>query len=157
LIEIYDADAAQTPGSPAPTTVSPGRLINTSVRAQVGLGANILIPGIVVSDGAPKTVLIRAVGPTLAAAPFNLSGALSEPILTLFTGSQAVATNAAWNSSPNAAAIRDTARQVGAFALSEGSRDSALLATLPPGAYTLQVSGANGTTGVALVEIYEVQ
>ena len=53
--------------------------------------------------------------------------------------------------------IRDAARTVGAFPLAEGSRDSALLVTLPSGAYTIQVSGANNTTGVALVEVYEIQ
>jgi hypothetical protein len=148
LIEIYDAD-----DSPV-TTAS--RLINTAVRAQVGTGAGILIPGLVVSNGAPKNVLIRAVGPTLGAAPFNVGGVLAEPVLTLFSGAQGVATNAGWSSASNAAAIRDTARAIGAFALAEGGRDSALLITLPPGPYTLQVSGANNTTGVALVEIYEV-
>jgi hypothetical protein len=101
-------------------------------------------------------VLIRAVGPGLAAAPFNVSGTLAEPVVTLFAGSQSVATNRAWNSSSDAAAIREAARNVGAFALAEGSRDSALLVALPPGAYTLQVSGANNTNGVALVEVYEV-
>ncbi len=145
LVEIYDADPAAS-----------SRLINTAVRAQVGTGASILIPGLVVSAGAPKNVLIRAVGPTLGAAPFNIPGVLAQPVVTLFSGPQAVATNAAWNAAPNATAIRDTARSVGAFALVESSRDSALLVALTPGAYTIQVSGANNTTGVALVEIYEV-
>jgi hypothetical protein len=101
-------------------------------------------------------VLIRAVGPGIAAAPFNVPGTLAEPVVTLFTGAQSVATNTAWNSAPNAAEIRATARTVGAFPLAEGSRDSVLLVTLPSGAYTIQVSGTNGTTGVALVEVYEV-
>ncbi len=147
LVEVYDADPA-SPGA--------ARLINTAVRAQVGTGAGILIPGLVVGAGAPKQVLIRAVGPTLGAAPFNVPGVLAQPVVTLFSGAQAVATNSAWNAAANAAAIRDTARAVGAFALTEGSRDSALLVTLPPGAYTIQVAGAGGTTGVALVEVYEV-
>lgn len=148
LIELYDLDRADV------STTS--RLINTAVRAQVGTGANILIPGLVVSDGAPRTVLIRAVGPGIAAAPFNLGGALAEPVISLFAGAQSVATNAAWNSALNATAIRDAARTVGAFPLAEGSRDSALLLALPTGAYTIQVSGANGTSGIALVEVYEV-
>ncbi len=131
-------------------------MVNTAVRAQVGTGANILIPGLVVSDGAPKTVLIRAVGPGIAAAPFNVAGTLAEPVITVFTGSQSVATNAGWNTATNAATIREAARSVGAFALAEGSRDSALLLTLPAGAYTIQVAGANNSNGVALVEVYEV-
>jgi hypothetical protein len=126
------------------------------VRAQVGTGESVLIPGLVIGAGAEKTVLIRAVGPGIAVPPFNVAGALAEPVVTLFLGSQSVASNTAWNSAPNSAAIRDTARAVGAFSLAESSRDSAMLVTLPSGAYTIQVAGANNTTGVALVEIYEV-
>jgi uncharacterized repeat protein (TIGR03806 family) len=149
LVEIYDAD-------PAPDPAVAPRLINTAVRAQVGTGAGVLIPGLVVSAGAAKTVLIRAVGPTLGAAPFHVPGTLAQPVLTLFAGDEAFLTNAGWSAAVNAAEIRATAARVGAFALPDGSRDSALLVTLSPGPYTVQVAGANGTTGVALVEIYEV-
>jgi uncharacterized repeat protein (TIGR03806 family) len=147
LVEIYDLDPAGGGG---------GRLVNTAVRAQVGTGANVLIPGLAVSGGAEKTVLIRAVGPGISAAPFNVPGALANPVITLFAGTQGVATNTGWNSATNAAAIRSAGNLVGAFPLAEGSRDSALLVTLSPGPYTIQVSGANNTTGVALVEVYEV-
>jgi len=148
LVEVYDADTVATPVR--------ARLVNTSVRAHVGTGANILIPGIVVSPGASKTVLIRAVGPRLGATPFDVEGVLAEPLITLFLGAQRVAANTAWNSAVNAAEIREVTGRVGAFPLPENSRDSALLVTLPAGAYTIQVAGANGATGVALVEIYEV-
>lgn len=148
LVEVYDADATASATAP--------RLINTAVRAQVGTGANILIPGLVVSEGAMKTVLIRAVGPTLGAAPFNVPGTLAQPVVTLFAGSEPYLTNTGWSNAPNAAEIRAAAARVGAFAIPDGSRDSALLAKLSPGAFTIQVSGANDTTGVALVEIYEV-
>src|SRR6185295_775923 len=100
---------------------------------------------------AAKTVLVRAVGPTLGAAPFNVPGTLAEPVVTLFSGSQSIATNRGWGTASNTAAMRDTTRAVGAFALPEGSRDSALIISLMPGAYTIQVTGANNTTGVALV------
>ncbi|MBI5691437.1 MAG: hypothetical protein HZC55_15240 [Verrucomicrobia bacterium] len=89
-------------------------------------------------------------------ARFQVSGALAQPVLTLFVGTQAVATNTTWSSALNAAEIRAVTRAVGAFPIAEDSRDSALLVTLPPGAYTLQVSGANETSGIALVEVYEV-
>ncbi len=151
LVEVYDAD------TPAMAAGSSSRLVNLAVRAEVGTGANILIPGLVVGAGAPKTVLIRAVGPTLGAAPFGVAGVLAQPVVTLFAGSLSVSTNTAWNSAANASDLRATARTVGAFPLGEGSRDSALLVTLPAGAYTIQVSGANNTTGVALVEVYEVR
>ena len=64
--------------------------------------------------------------------------------------------NASWLTAPNAAQIGLTAAQVGAFALPATAKDSAILMTLDPGSYTAQVSGVGGTTGVALVEIYEV-
>ena len=86
-----------------------------------------------------------------------MSGVLAEPVIALFAGSESFARNTGWNSAANATEIRATAARVGAFALTEGSRDSAMLVSLSPGAYTVQVSGANGTTGVALVEVYEVQ
>jgi mono/diheme cytochrome c family protein len=147
LVEIYDADDAGA--------ATRSRLVNTAVRANVGTGANVLIPGLVVSAGAQKNVLIRAVGPGIAAAPFSVSGALAEPVVSLYLGTQVLASNTAWNSAANAGAIREAARAVGAFPLVEGSRDSAMLVTLPPGAFTIQVSGANNSTGVALVEVYE--
>jgi hypothetical protein len=150
LVEVYE-DAA---GSPAGSNASTGRLVNTAVRAQVGSGANVLIPGLVVSEGAAKTVLIRAVGPGLTS--FGVSGALAEPVIALFAGTERFMTNAGWNSAGNAGEIRATAARVGAFALAENSRDSAILVSLSPGAYTVQVSGANDTNGVALVEVYEV-
>ena len=146
LVEIYDADATAGAGT--------SRLINTAVRAQVGTGANVLIPGLVVSDGAPKTVLIRAVGPTLAS--FGVAGTLAEPVVSLFAGAESFLTNRGWANASNASEIRTTAAKVGAFALTDGSKDSVILASLSPGAYTIQVSGADGTTGVALIEVYEV-
>jgi uncharacterized repeat protein (TIGR03806 family) len=149
LVEVYDADSVLNSGR--------ARLVNTSVRAHVGTGANILIPGLVVGAGAHKTVLIRAVGPRLGATPFDVAGVLAEPVITLYLGAQRVAINAGWSSAANASEIRDAAGRVGAFPLPENSRDSALLVTLPAGAYTIQVAGANGTAGVALVEIYEVR
>jgi uncharacterized repeat protein (TIGR03806 family) len=149
LVEVYDADA------PTTSATAP-RLINTAVRAQVGTGANVLIPGLVVSEGAMKTVLIRAVGPTLGAAPFNVPDTLAQPVITLFAGAEAFVTNTDWGNAANSAEIRAAAARVGAFPLPDNSRDSALLVTLSPGAYTVQVTGANHTTGVALVEVYEV-
>ncbi len=146
LVEIYDADA--------PTATGNARLVNTAVRAQVGGGAQILIPGLVVGSGAMKQLLIRAIGPGLA--QFTVSEFLARPVLTLYAGDEPFRTNTGWSAAPNAPDIRAAAQRVSAFALAEGSADSALLVHLSPGAYTLQISGANDTTGVALVEVYEV-
>jgi len=127
------------------------RLVNLSTRAQAGAGDAILTAGFVVNGGS-KQVLVRAVGPTLGAAPFNLPGVLADPFLTIYNSNNvAVATNDNWNASDAA-----TFASVGAFALGAGSKDAAIVATLAPGNYTAQVTGVGGTTGLALVEVYEV-
>lgn len=151
IIEAYDADTS--PGAP-----NGPRLSNLSARGEVGARDNLLIGGFVISGVQPHRVLIRAVGPTLA--QYGLAGsALPDPVLTLFlqiqSGAQSIATNDDWQLSGNPLATAWAATSTGAFALSTGSLDSALLLTLAPGIYTAQVSGYNGTTGIALVEIYD--
>jgi len=131
-----------------------GRMVNFSGRANVGTGLNVFLYGFVVGAGSPKTVLIRAVGPGLAA--FGVSGVLAEPALTLYSGSQVIATNAGWGTAANLAELRSASQRSGAFAVNENSRDSALFVTLNPGPYTVQVSGANNTSGVALLEVYDL-
>lgn len=128
------------------------RLLNLSTRARVGTGEDVMITGFVIQDGAPKQILLRAVGPRIGTAPFNVGGTLSDPILRLYNGAGAlVLTNDNWSTNDTA-----TMDAVGAFRLSNGSRDAALVATLSPGIYTAQVSGANDTSGVALLELYDV-
>ena len=102
------------------------------------------------------TVLIRASGPAIAAAPFSVPGTISDPQLVLQNqGTGAVlASNSSWGGD---AEISTTAAAVGAFQwTSSASHDSALLITLPPGNYTAAVSGTSGDAGVALLEVYEV-
>jgi hypothetical protein len=145
LAEIYDATA---PGAFGPTTP---RLTNVSARTQVGTGGDILIAGFTLGGLTAKTVLIRAIGPALAA--FGVPGALVDPKLELFSGSAKIHENDDWGGS---ASVATTAASVGAFPLAPSSRDAVLVVTLAPGSYTAQVTGVSGTTGVALVEIYEV-
>jgi len=143
LAEIYDADTA----SPAQ------HLINVSARGTVGTGAAILIGGFVVTGNASETVLVRGIGPSLSA--FGLTGLLGHPVLTVLDSTgKVVANNTVWGGT---AALSTAFSQVGAFPLAADSLDSALLVTLPPGAYTAQLSGANATTGLGLLEIYEVR
>jgi hypothetical protein len=130
---------------------SDGFLKNLSTRGTVGSGADMLIAGFVVGGTAPKQVLIRAVGPTLSG--FGVTGALADPQLQILSGTSVVTTNDNWGGSP---AIVSAAAGVGAFPLPAASRDSAIIALLQPGAYTAQVSGVGGATGVALMEIYDV-
>lgn len=145
IVEVYDA---------APDNLD-SRLVNISGRAQVGTGADILIPGFVVSGSESKQYLIRAIGPTLAG--FGVTGTLADPMLRVLQGDTEIVTNDNWMSASNAAEVVSTSATIGAFALDEGSADAVVLIDLNPGAYTIQVSGVADTTGVALVEIYEVQ
>jgi YVTN family beta-propeller protein len=147
-VTVVDGTAA---AGPAPST----RLVNLSARAQVGTGGNILIPGFVIGGSGTETLLIRGAGPSLAA--FGVTGFLAHPSLSVFdSAGNRVATNTAWGTGTNAGQVASAAAQVGAFAFAPGSADCALMASLPAGAYTVQVSGVNDTTGVALAEVYEV-
>ncbi len=128
------------------------RLVNLSTLARAGTGTNVIVTGLVIGPGSGETVLIRAVGPTLATAPFNISGVLPDPVLTLFNSSGApIAINGAWNAADSA-----TMSSVYAFPLIPGSKDAAIVTTLQPGAYTAQVAGASGDSGTAQLEVYEV-
>ncbi len=156
LAEIYDASA--TAGTDRQ------RLINISTRGTVDVGTDgLLIGGFVLTGNAPKKVLIRGVGPGLAA--FGVAGALGDPRLAIYSGSTLIAQNDDWSTAQpltaqqtvaTAGEITAAASSAGAFAYNAASKDAAILVTLAPGAYTAQVSGAAGQTGVALVEIYEV-
>jgi outer membrane protein assembly factor BamB len=131
-----------------------GRLINLSSRAFVGTGDSILIPGLVVGGTGTRRLLVRAVGPTLAG--YGVSGVLANPQLTIKSGDVSLFSNDNWGSSPNAAEIASTAASVYAFPLAAGSADAAALVDLTPGSYTVLVSGVGDTTGIALVETYDV-
>ena len=143
LVEVYEADD------------NSNRIVNLSSRAFVGTGASIAIGGISVQGEKPRQFLIRGIGPALRA--FGVNGALGDPVLTLTTAlGTIVATNDDWGSATNAFEIITTSATVGAFALPSGSKDAVLLISLAPGNYTALISGANDTTGIALVEVYEV-
>lgn len=147
LAEIYDTTI------PGDATTAVPRLVNVSARTEVGTGDNILIAGFTVAGAGPKTLLIRAIGPTLGTT-FNVPGVLQDPRLALYNQEQTkLNENDDWGNDPALAAAFTA---VGAFNLGATTKDAALLVTLPPGGYTAQVSGVGNTTGVALVEVYEV-
>ncbi len=145
LVEAYDL----APGAAA-------RLVNVSARNFAGVDDQVLIAGFVIDGNAPKRLLIRGVGPTLLA-DFDVTGAIADPRLALHVKmgeeDRLVATNDTWADEPGVAAAIAGA---GAFPLQPASADAAILVTLPAGIYTAHVSGANGTTGEALVEVYEL-
>ncbi|NBQ56957.1 MAG: phosphodiester glycosidase family protein [Opitutaceae bacterium] len=142
LLELYDAGG-------------PGALTNVSARARISPQTGPLIAGFVVRGPAALTVLVRAIGPSLAA--FGVRDFLAAPRLTLVKDGVTLQVNTAWASAPNALEIWAAGRATGAFSIPAGSQDSALLVTLPPGGYTAIVSAADEGSGVALVEVYEVR
>lgn len=133
------------------------RLINLSVRGPAGQGEETMIAGFVVAGDGELPLLLRGVGPALGR--FDLSNLLAIPDLVLYSHSTALAENQGWESEGevNATAILETAGRVGAFQFSPGEVDSALLASLSRGAYTMHVRGADGGTGTALAEIYDAR
>jgi sugar lactone lactonase YvrE len=144
LAEIYDA------------SINPNadyqRLVNISSRGRVTPDDGVLIGGFIVTGNSPKTLLIRGIGPALSG--FGIAGTLADPALTIYQDGKAIATNEGW---ANRAAIATAAIQTGAFTLPSGSKDAAVVITLNPGAYTAQIKSAkNASSGVALIEIYEV-
>lgn len=134
----------------ANTTGNDSRLVNLSTRGVVGSGSDVLIAGFVVGGNGPKDLLIRAIGPALAEA--GMSGALARPRLHVFdSAGRLLATQERWEG-----ALKPLFAQLGAGALPDGSNDAALRLTLPPGGYTVQVTGGDGPRGIALIEVYEV-
>ncbi len=143
------SNSALTFGDPVDTTA--GKFINISTRAMVGTGDDVMIGGFIVGEG-PQQVLVEAIGPELA--DRGVAGALEDPVLTVtaadgtvlmvndnWEDSQGQMVIDLWGGSPNVAA---------------GSASSAAVLTLPPGNYTAKVEGKDGTTGVALVEVYQI-
>jgi uncharacterized delta-60 repeat protein len=141
LAEIYDVAGG-----------SASRLANASSRSSLTAADGVLISGFVITGTTNGSLLVRGVGPALT--QFGVTGALADPIVSLYDGTgRMVANNDNWT----ATSLVSSASSVGAFALVAGSKDAALTLTLTPGAYTAQVSGATGTTGGALLEIYELK
>ena len=137
LVEVYDI-------SPLSNT----KFVNMSTRGSVGTGDNVLISGFIVGDVGSATVVVRALGPTLAFS-YGVSGVLSDPTLTIYDSSGSViASNDNWLDNINWIDVMKN----GLSPIDQ--RESALVLHLPAGAYTAVVRGANGGTGVALAEVY---
>src|SRR5207244_11318777 len=112
-----------------------------------GTDANVMIGGFIIKGTKPKQVLLRALGPTLGQAPFNLPGALPDPVLELHAGNGSlIASNDNWATASNAAQITASG-----FA-PPNSAECAILSTLALGNYTAVVRGVNNSTGFVLVE-----
>ena len=142
-------------GSAAGTTEL--ALVNISTLARISSPTDAIVSGFVISGSSKRSVLVRAVGPTLAA--FGVDDALKNLVLSVYQGERLVATNNAWAGATHAAAqeVMDVFDRAGAFRfVDEASRDSALVVSLAPGAYTVQVKSGDGASGAALLEVYDL-
>jgi hypothetical protein len=138
LVELYDL-----------SPLSSSKLVNMSTRGSVATGDNVLIGGFIIGDVASSTVIVRALGPSLA--PFGVSHPLTDPVLEIYDSRGAlIATNDNWQDNNNASLV-----QRNRLAPANAS-ESALVLHLPAGAYTAIVRGANGAIGNALVEVYQL-
>jgi hypothetical protein len=142
----------------SPALSSAGRMVNVSTRAWVGSGDRTLIGGFVVNGEDTRQILVRAAGPTIGAAPFNVPDALADPELRVdHIGVGLAAANDDWElPASNGAAVATAAASAGAFAYPSGSLDAGTVLELSQGNYTASVVGANGAEGYGLVEVYEV-
>ena len=141
-------DAARTVSAEFKRTSTIPRLANISTRMQVLTGNDVLIGGFIIGGTQPKTVVVRARGPSLI--PLGVPNALANPVLQLFSGATQIDANDNWQQAANAATIQSSG-----FAPSD-PLESAIYTTLNPGAYTAIVTGANLGTGVAIIEVFEV-
>lgn len=138
LVELYDL-----------SPLSRSNLGNTSTRGSVGTGDNVLISGFIIGDVDSATVVVRALGPSLAT--YGVSGVLTDPTLTIYDSRGVViASNDNWQDNVNWTGIQKNGLSP------QDQRESALVLHLPPGSYTAIVRGANGSTGNALVEVYHL-
>ncbi len=148
IAEIYDATSADA------FTPTSSRLINVSVLKSIDAGGSLTL-GFYLSGAVAKTVLIRAIGPGLAAVGVPRGSTLSDPQLTLFNSSSTpIAKNDDWGAD---ARLTSASFQVGAFNIGNAlSKDAMLLITLPSGGYTARVVGGGNSSGLVIVEAYEV-
>jgi hypothetical protein len=132
--------------TPTPTPNGPPKLANISTRAIVGTGANVLIGGFIVTGTQSKQVIVRGIGPSLP-----LPGKILDPVLELHDATGAlIGSNDNWGESADHAAIAESG------VAPADPRESAIVMSLAPGSYTAILSGANLTTGTAVVEVYDL-
>lgn len=131
-------------------------LVNISTLGRVASGSDSLVSGFVLSGSTERSVLVRAIGPTLAG--FGVADPLLRPNLSVYQGSQLVGANNGWGSSEQEVIrLTEAFDRAGAFRLIDpSSRDAALLLNIAPGPYTVQVQSADGTAGATLLEVYDL-
>jgi hypothetical protein len=143
------ATPSLTPGVTATPTASPAQAVNLSTRMFVQTGDNVGIGGFIISGSAPKHVLVRVIGPSLI--QFGVPNALADPTLELQGPAFPAINNDNWRDDPaQEAAILATGLAP------TNNLESAIDVTLNPGAYTAIARGKNNTSGVALIEVFDL-
>jgi hypothetical protein len=137
---------APTPTPTPPKT--PAQLQNISTRARVLTGDNVLIGGFIITGTDPKKVIVRALGPSITSNGVPVAGRLMDPILELHAGNTTT-TNDNWRSTQQAEILASGVAPT-------NDAESAIVATLAPGNYTAVVRGVGGSTGIGLVEVYDL-
>jgi hypothetical protein len=146
VIELYDTRTDLTDRAHP-------RLVNVSARSATGIEGAPLTAGFTVQGEASIKVLLRGIGPALE--KLGVAGGVADPKLSLFKGQTLISTNENWGDGDDLAALEKAQLAVGAFALDTNSLDSVLLVRLAPGSYSAQLLSP-GSTGVGLIEVYEV-
>lgn len=136
-----------TASIPEPSAQPTGKLVNISTRAYVGTGDDVLIVGFIISGG-PKRLVIMAEGPSLTT--LGVNGVLTDPKLTLYSGSTVLQTNESYLDSTDIATLQTLG------VVPKHNLEAAIVATLQPGWYTAIVSGSYGATGIALVSVTDM-
>ncbi|MEO6006108.1 MAG: fibronectin type III domain-containing protein [Opitutus sp.] len=166
----YRVAAANDAGTSAPSTAvqinpiagnpgGPAKLVNIATRAYCSTGNNVTIGGFVVSGSGKKSVLIRAVGPSLTSQGLTAAEVLSDPVVEVHDaahGNVILSSNDNWGDNSNASQITALATSIGAAPLlASDSKSSTLLLNLDPGVYSFVVSGKGATSGIVLLEVYD--
>ncbi len=137
IVEVFEVDHPESP------------LVNIATRGLVRTGNDVMIGGFAIQGAGPRTVVVRARGPSLAR--FGIANPLPNPMIELYSGANMIASNDNWASASNAQEISSSG-----FA-PEHAQESAILITLNPGLYTAIVRDADGNVGVGIVEVFAVQ
>lgn len=152
LVQLAGTNTHGTGTSPLIFLAAPAGTVNLSTRLAVGSGDDVLIGGFIVTGNAPESLILRAIGPSLKSNGAPLAGALQDPVLELHdTTGATVATNDNWQDNPaQVQPIKDTGVPP------TDNRESAIVATFQPSNFTAIVRGSGGTTGIGLVELYDL-
>ena len=149
-LKVVDSKGKESVNIASVVIQTPATLQNIATRARVQTGDNVEIAGFIISGTEPKTVIIRGIGPSLQAGAQPLAGRLEDPTLELFEQNTSIAFNDNWKDSQ-----RSDVEQSGVAPTNDN--EAAIVRTLSPGQYTAVLRGRNDTSGIGLVEVYDIQ